>query len=83
VCCSSSWPASARLPEEVGPQRISAQSDSEVGVLLVTNVDDIDDLQAALRSQLGERAAVVRWRSPDDNDALRRTARELQANKGN
>jgi hypothetical protein len=60
-----------------------AQFDSEVGVLLVTNVDDIDDLQAALRSQLGERAAVVRWRSPDDNDALRRTARELQANKGN
>jgi hypothetical protein len=29
----------------------SAQADSEIGVLLVTNVDDIDELQAALRSQ--------------------------------
>jgi hypothetical protein len=57
------------------------QVDSEIGVLLVTNVGDIDDLQAALRSQLGERTAAVRWRSPDDNDALRR-ARELQAHNG-
>lgn len=56
--------------------------DPEIGVLLVTNVDEIDDLQAALRSQLGERSAVVRWRSPDDNEELRRTARDLRAHNG-
>lgn len=57
--------------------------DSAVGVLLVTNVDEIDDLQAALRSRLGHRTAVVRWRSPADNDALRQTARSLHAANGN
>jgi hypothetical protein len=49
-----------------------------VGVLLVTNVDEIDHLQAAVRSKT-DRAAVVRWRSTDDNAALRRTARGLGA----
>ena len=48
-----------------------------VAVLLVTNVDEIDDLAAAVRSWTGERAAVVRWRSNEDNAALRHTARRL------
>lgn len=52
------------------------------GVLLVTNVDEIGDLQAALRSALGGRGAVVRWRSPDDTDKIRRTAHELRAPNG-
>jgi uncharacterized membrane protein YqjE len=60
----------------------AALANPDIGVLLVTNVEEIDDLRAALRSQAGERSAVVRWRSPDDNDALRRTARELQAHNG-
>jgi hypothetical protein len=47
-------------------------------VLLVTNVDEIDDLQAALRRSVGERGAVVRWRSPDDTADLGRTARKLR-----
>ncbi|MFI7067205.1 hypothetical protein ACIBL3_39860 [Kribbella sp. NPDC050124] len=53
-----------------------------VAVLLVTNVDEVDDLQSAVRSTIGERAAVVRWRSTDDNAALRRVARGLGAPKG-
>lgn len=53
------------------------QAGPETGVLLVTNVDEIDDLQSALRDSLGERGAVVRWRSPADNELLRRTARKL------
>jgi hypothetical protein len=53
-----------------------------VAVLLVTNVDEIDDLQSAVRSRTGERAAVVRWRSAEDNGALRRTARGLGAPNG-
>lgn len=54
----------------------------DTGVLLVTNVDEIDDLQSELRSGMGERGAVVRWRSSVDNDQLRRTAHELQAHNG-
>jgi hypothetical protein len=62
----------------------AAHAGSEICVLLVTNLDDIDDyLQTALRSQLGERTAVVRWRSPEDNDALRRKVSELQAHNRN
>ena len=56
-----------------------AHASPSFGVLLVTNVDEIDDLQAALRSQVGERTAVVRWRSSDDNDELRRIARGLKS----
>jgi len=58
------------------------EPDPQIGVLLITNVDEVDDIQAALRSQLGERTAVVRWRSPADNEALRRTARDLRAHNG-
>jgi hypothetical protein len=53
------------------------QAGPDTGVLLVTNVDEIDDLQTALRASLGERGAVVRWRSPADNELLKRTARKL------
>jgi hypothetical protein len=53
-----------------------------VAVLLITNVDEIDDLSAAARSRAGERAAVVRWRSTEDNAALRHTARGLGAPDG-
>jgi hypothetical protein len=53
-----------------------------VAVLLVTNVDEIDDLQAAVRSHVGERAAVVRWRSTEDNATLQRTARGLNTPNG-
>lgn len=53
-----------------------------VAVLLVTNADEVDDLQAALRLAASPRAAVVRWRSPDDNAVLRQTARRLGAQKG-
>jgi hypothetical protein len=49
-----------------------------LAVLLVTNVDEIDHLQAVVRSKT-DRAAVVRWRSTDDNATLRRTARGLGA----
>ncbi|GAA1553681.1 hypothetical protein GCM10009789_03950 [Kribbella sancticallisti] len=52
-----------------------------VAVLLITNVDEIDDLKAAARST-GERAAVVRWRSTEDNTTLRRTVRGLGAPDG-
>ncbi|HEY3000930.1 MAG TPA: hypothetical protein VGJ44_01155 [Kribbellaceae bacterium] len=51
-------------------------------VLLVTNVDEIDDLQAALNAALGERGSVVRWRSPTDTDQLRRRAHELKTTGG-
>lgn len=57
-------------------------ADPNIGVLLVTNVDEIDDLRSALQSQHGQRSAVVRWRSPADNEALRQTAHELQAHDG-
>jgi hypothetical protein len=50
----------------------------DTGVLLVTNVDEIDDLQSALHDTIGERGAVVRWRSSEDNELLRRTARKLR-----
>jgi hypothetical protein len=53
-----------------------------VAVLLVTNVDEIDDLQAAVRSHAGERAAVVRWRSTDDNATLQSSARGLNTPNG-
>ena len=53
-----------------------------VAVLLITNVDEIDDLSAAARSRAGERAAVVRWRSTEDNATLRHTARGLGAPDG-
>jgi hypothetical protein len=53
-----------------------------VAVLLITNVDEIDDLKAAARSMTGERTAVVRWRSTEDNPTLRRTARGLGAPDG-
>ena len=53
-----------------------------VAVLLVTNVDEIDNLQAAIKSAAGDRAAVVRWRSAKDNAALRHTARGLHAPNG-
>jgi hypothetical protein len=59
-----------------------ADTPGAVAVLLVTNVDEVDDLQSAVRSRTGERAAVVRWRSPDDNVTLRRAARGLGAPNG-
>jgi hypothetical protein len=57
-------------------------TEDAVAVLLVTNVDEINDLQSAVRSQAGERAAVVRWRSTEDNATLRHTARGLGAPNG-
>ena len=57
---------------------VSGTSDA-VAVLLITNVDEIDGLQAAVRSAAGERAAVVRWRSTADNATLRHTARHITA----
>jgi hypothetical protein len=53
-----------------------------IAVLLVTNVDEIDNLQNAVRAAAGERATVVRWRSPKDNAALRRSARGLHSPNG-
>jgi hypothetical protein len=47
-----------------------------VAVLLITNVDEIDHLEAAVRAA-DERAAVVRWRSAKDNPALGDTARDI------
>ena len=49
------------------------------GVLMITNSEETEELEAALRSVLGERAAVIRWRKPADNDALRRTVHRLRA----
>jgi hypothetical protein len=53
-----------------------------VAVLLITNIDEIDGLQTAVRSRAGERAAVVRWRSIEDIPVLRHTARGLGAPNG-
>jgi hypothetical protein len=53
-----------------------------VAVLLITNVNEIDDLSAADRSKADERAAVVRWRSTEDNATLRHVARGLGAPDG-
>jgi hypothetical protein len=49
------------------------------GVLMITNADETEELETALRAVLGERAAVIRWRSPADNEALRRSAHQLRA----
>jgi hypothetical protein len=90
-----SQPSAGRLPKEVGLQRATSGADDRsahayreagtreaVAVLLITNVDEIDDLNAAARSRAGERAAVVRWRSTEDNATLRHTARGLGAPDG-
>lgn len=53
------------------------QTPSSVPVILVTNIDDIEDVRAALRSRHGDRAAVVRWKSQKDSEALRRAAHRL------
>jgi hypothetical protein len=53
------------------------QAPGNVPVILVTNVDDIEDVRAALRARHGDRAAVVRWKSQKDNEALRRAAHRL------
>lgn len=49
------------------------------GVLMITNSDETEELETALRAVLGERAAVIRWRSPADNEDLRRTVHRLRA----
>jgi hypothetical protein len=53
------------------------QTPSSVAVILVTNIDDIEDVRRSLRSRHGDRTAVVRWQSHHDNEALRRAAHRL------
>jgi hypothetical protein len=73
-----SWRIDAKvvkpLAEKAGP---------DGGVLMITNSDDVEELETALRAVLGERAAVIRWRSPADNDALHRTVHKLRAARTN
>ena len=54
---------------------VLARPDGVAAVLVVTNVDDVSELRAAMRSSPG---AVVRWRSSHDTDALRRATRDLR-----
>jgi hypothetical protein len=68
--------ASYRIDVSVVDELVQ-RSEPDVGVLLITNIDEIDDLQAAVRAAVGTRGAVVRWRSPLDTQQLRRTARGL------
>jgi hypothetical protein len=72
------WAADRSVHLDISPVDLTGTHDA-VAVLLVTNVDEIDDLQTAVRSAAGKRATVVRWRSPKDNPALRQSARRLHA----
>ncbi|TDD18596.1 hypothetical protein E1218_25755 [Kribbella turkmenica] len=47
------------------------------GIVLLTNVEDIQQVRSILRSRHGDRATVVRWRSHRDNESLRRAAQSL------
>ena len=47
------------------------------GIVLLTNVEDVRRVRSILQSGHGDRAAVVRWRSHRDNEALRRAAQRL------
>jgi hypothetical protein len=77
------WAAdrSVHLDVSAVESEISGTRDA-VAVLLITNADEIDHLQAAVRSKAGERGAVVRWRSAEDNATLGHMARDITAPHG-
>jgi hypothetical protein len=67
-----------RLPREVGLQRVTFGADDHDAEAYREALD----LQVAVRSHVGERAAVVRWRSTDDNATLQSAARGLNTPNG-
>jgi hypothetical protein len=74
-----SWVPDASWRVDVGGiAPLAERGGPDVRTLLVTNVDEIDNLQEAVRSSMGERGAVVRWRSPQDTDKLRLTVHDLR-----
>jgi hypothetical protein len=70
--------ATGRLPREVGLQRVTFGADDHDAEAYREALD----LQVAVRSHVGERAAVVRWRSTDDNATLQSAARGLNTPNG-
>ncbi len=73
ICAPDDWHELDRASVEAVLERTAAAR----GIVLLTNVEDVRRVRSILQSGHGDRAAVVRWRSHRDNEALRRAAQRL------
>ena len=73
ICAPDDWHELDRASVEAVLERTAAAR----GIVLLTNVEDVRQVRSILQSRHGDRAAVVRWRSHRDNEALRRAAQRL------
>ena len=74
ICAPDDWHELDHAALEAVLERTAAAR----GIVVLTNVEDVGQVESILQARHGDRAAVVRWRSRRDNEALRRAAHRLR-----